>query len=397
MNDNKTIEITMEQKENESESTLTLDNAKPCAVIATERDTVENEAPPSAEQVEGDSARAPFLARLTRFAFFTLLPSALAAFSITVTLVIVSSFLGNFEISREAIVRLMLGDIAGGVDYVVEAGGNSTVLQEPLPLLSIDSLSDTAAQNSPPSESGASILTLSNETPYTPDMDEILDMPRAVPPLEEIYKNHGEGAPVVLIIHTHATESFADTAADGYRSFEENKSIISVGKVIADKLQESGISTIHCTEIFDSPDFGMAYYNASQAIRSYIKEYPSISYVLDIHRDSIELEDGTSYAPTSITPLGRAAQIMFVVGTDHGGSDHTEWRDNLALASRVQNAVSNDYPGLMRSINLRSASFNEQYTKGSLLIEVGASASTLDEAKLGAKILAEYLAREIIG
>jgi hypothetical protein len=51
----------------------------------------------------------------------------------------------------------------------------------------------------------------------------------------------------------------------------------------------------------------------------------------------------------------------------------------------------------MRSINLRSASFNEQYTKGSLLIEVGASASTLDEAKLGAKILAEYLAREIIG
>ena len=88
---------------------------------------------------------------------------------------------------------------------------------------------------------------------------------------------------------------------------------------------------------------------------------------------------------------------MFVIGTDHGGSDHTEWEDNLALAARVQSAISADHPTLMRSINLRSASFNEQYTKGSLLIEVGATASTLDEAKLGAEILAEYLAQEIIG
>jgi len=317
-------------------------------------------------------------------------------FSLAVTLTLTASFIGQFDINT-TIARLMLGDIAGGLDYVTDYSSNGSSLQKPLSPLPSDSLSSSAIQNTPPNNVSSSTMTLINETTYSPVMSEILDLPRAVPPLEEIYAKYGEGSPIVLIIHTHATESFADTSSDGYRSFEEEKNIIAVGKVIADKLQESGISTIHCTEIFDSPDFGMAYYNASQAIRSYINEHPSISYVLDIHRDSIELEDGTSYAPTSITPLGKAAQIMFVVGTDHGGADHTQWRDNLSLAARVQSAVSDKYPTLMRSINLRSASFNEQYTKGSLLIEVGATASTLDEAKLGAEILAEYLTHEIIG
>jgi hypothetical protein len=52
---------------------------------------------------------------------------------------------------------------------------------------------------------------------------------------------------------------------------------------------------------------------------------------------------------------------------------------------------------MMRSIDLRSASFNEQYTKGSLLLEVGSCANTLEEAKISADIFADALIREIIG
>ena len=51
----------------------------------------------------------------------------------------------------------------------------------------------------------------------------------------------------------------------------------------------------------------------------------------------------------------------------------------------------------MRNINLRSASFNEQYTSGSLLLEVGSCASGFDEAVLGAEIFADHLIREILG
>jgi stage II sporulation protein P len=143
-------------------------------------------------------------------------------------------------------------------------------------------------------------------------------------------------------------------------------------------------------------DFNMAYYNAALAIRKYIEEYPSVSYILDIHRDSIVSGDGWVSPVTQID--GRsAAQMMFVVGTDHGGSGHTGWQDNLALAVRLQKSLSGDCPALMRDINLRSASFNAQYASGSLLVEIGSCASTLDEAKTAAERFADHLAREILG
>jgi stage II sporulation protein P len=148
--------------------------------------------------------------------------------------------------------------------------------------------------------------------------------------------------------------------------------------------------------MFDSTDFTMAYYNASLKIRTILEEYPSVSYILDLHRDSIAYGEET-VRPVTVIDGQSFAQIMFVVGTDHGGSGHTEWDDNLNLAIRLQSRIYEKQPGLMRAINLRSASFNQQYTKGSLLIEMGAVGSSMEEAVNSAKILGDYLADEIIG
>ena len=92
-----------------------------------------------------------------------------------------------------------------------------------------------------------------------------------------------------------------------------------------------------------------------------------------------------------------AARLMFVVGTDEAGADHPGWRDNPALALRLQTALSARYPALMRDVNLRSASFNEQYSKGSLLIEAGAAGCTLEEAMTAVDLLADALIAEIRG
>ena len=202
----------------------------------------------------------------------------------------------------------------------------------------------------------------------------------------------------MLILHTHGSEGFSDTSDSGYRTTDSEKNVVALGERVTQKLNDSGIKTIHSPVLYDNPDFNMSYYNASLAIKKYLDEYPSISYIIDIHRDSIMGEDGEYYAPTAtIENKVKAAQMMFVVGTDYGGSGHTGWRDNLTLALRLQCGISADYPTIMRNINLRSASFNEQYTKGSMLVEIGSCASTLDEALLSADIFAEALAREILG
>lgn len=319
--------------------------------------------------------------------------SAIAVLFFTSTAVAVAGKLG---ISGIYMTRLLLGEFVGGarnVSVFTPAGESLTEENE----------NDSGM---PPSQSIVSpqehpredfSIALTNETPYFPDMNEILARPRSIPTLREIYSEYGNDAPVVLILHTHGCEGYASSASTEYRTSDKTQNIVSIGKIIANRLNSAGINTIHCDTLFDADDFNMAYYNASLTIRRTIEKYPSVSYIIDVHRDSVMLSDGTYLPLTTELNEKNAARLMFVIGTDHGGSGHTGWEDNLSLAARIQYRVWCESHHMMRSIDLRSASFNEQYTKGSLLLEVGSCANTLEEAKISAEIFADALIREIIG
>jgi stage II sporulation protein P len=88
---------------------------------------------------------------------------------------------------------------------------------------------------------------------------------------------------------------------------------------------------------------------------------------------------------------------MLVVGTDYAGAPHGEWEDNLSFALKLQKSTLGVNAGLMRSINLRSASFNAQYAKGAVLVEIGAAGNTLDEAKRAGELFADGVADVICG
>lgn len=310
-------------------------------------------------------------------------------------------FAVSTPIEGDFITRLMLGEFFGGIDNIREVSSYEVeynpVTEQPESIENTPQMKPLEAVDKPTAhqsyENGT--LELSNETPYELNMEELLTMERVIPPADELYELYGEDAPLVLILHTHGTEAFSDSAANDYRSNDITKNIVSLGTVIADKLNSSGINTLHSTTMFDEDDFTMAYYNASIEIRKTLEQYPSISYIIDIHRDSIE-SDGVYIAPATEAPDGSTAQMMFVIGTDYGGSGHTTWRNNLSLAARLQTELNNNTPQLMRSINLRSASFNEQYSDGSLLLEIGACASSHEEVSRSAEKFADALAREIL-
>jgi stage II sporulation protein P len=92
-----------------------------------------------------------------------------------------------------------------------------------------------------------------------------------------------------------------------------------------------------------------------------------------------------------------AAQIMILAGTDAGGADFPHWRKNLSLALKIAEKTENEYPGIMRSVALRGASYNQQYTDGSLLIEIGTDGNTLSEAKRSGEFFAKSFAKLIKG
>ena len=209
--------------------------------------------------------------------------------------------------------------------------------------------------------------------------------------------------PLVLVIHTHATECYSRESSTYFeegsktRTVDDRYNMVAVGDVFTKVLEENGVHALHCTVLHDENSYSDAYSFAAASIREYIKEYPSIKYVFDLHRDSIVYESGAKARPVTEIDGKEAAQIMFVSGTDAGGADFPHWQKNLSFTLKLTDKLSKQYPSLVRTTALRGASYNQQYTEGSVLVEIGADGNTLSQAKYSAELLAKTVAELIKG
>lgn len=233
-------------------------------------------------------------------------------------------------------------------------------------------------------------IYLKNDSSKTIDLNSYLkaDMPFAL---------KGDG-PHVLIVHTHGSESYFPagkytyTPDDVERTQDKNYNVIRVGDEIEKILKEKGISVVHDRNIYDSPSYNGSYTRTLEAISAQMKKTPSIKVILDIHRDAMTSKDGVKYK-TSATVNGKsAAQLMLVMSTGESGLPHPNWQENLKFAVKLQCQIVNKYPGLMRPINLRTERFNMHVTTGSMLVEVGTSANSMDEALCAIRPFSEELA-----
>jgi len=228
-------------------------------------------------------------------------------------------------------------------------------------------------------------ILLSNTTAY----DIAPEIPATPYPITDAVTDE----PLVLILHTHGTEAFAPEGAsyvsptDVQRSSDIRENIVAVGGVMADLLNDAGIPTLHCEIMHDLESYQRSYTLAADTIQKYLTEYPSIRYVFDVHRDAIVRTSGDLIRPLTVIDGELAAQVMLLVGTNEKGADHPDWMDNFTVAATLQSKLTATHEKFARPINIRGASFNEQFTKGSLLIEIGSAGNTLSEAKKAAEHL----------
>ena len=217
-------------------------------------------------------------------------------------------------------------------------------------------------------------------------------------------KYEASEAPTVLILHTHTSEAYTQTAgwtyteSDPLRTTEDAHSVVRVGQEVAAVLERRGISVIHDTSYNDYPDYNSAYANAKTKTQTWLEKYPSIQVVIDLHRDAIEDENGAPVREAvTLTDGTSCAKLMLVVGTDQGGLSHPHWQDNLSLSMKVQAAIMRSTPALCKAIDLRTERFNQHLSPGALLVEVGSTGNTLPEALTAAKIFADGLADVLVG
>ena len=207
----------------------------------------------------------------------------------------------------------------------------------------------------------------------------------------------GEDAPQVLILHTHGSEEYTMPEGQEYvstgsfRTADASVSVMRVGDEMAAVLSEHGISVLHDRALYDDPEYNGAYYRAEDAIEAYLEKYPSISFILDVHRDALEDKAGHQYKVITREDPS-CAQVSLVMGSSWEG-----WQENLKLAAAVQQHLTDQYPTLMRPVTVRNSDYNEYFTPGSLLVEVGAAGNTLDEALAAARLFANGFAEVVTG
>ncbi len=228
-----------------------------------------------------------------------------------------------------------------------------------------------------------------NQSEQTPDVDSLM---REKPSLNF---ESTEG-PLVLIYHTHTSEGY-NTTGDYYtsasptHSTDNEQNTVAVGKAFADALWALGIESVQCTDRLDT-SYNDAYDVSYATIQEYLKKYPSIKIVIDMHRDSIVDSENVKYRPVTDIQGIQVAQMMMVVGmSTYTENDYVD--ENFRFAVNLANTLERNYPGITRSVMLKNSTFNQELCPNSILVEMGTTGNTITEAKRSAVFLASAVAQ----
>ena len=197
----------------------------------------------------------------------------------------------------------------------------------------------------------------------------------------------------ILIYHTHASESYSSsdkykyTATGNFRTTDINYNVVRVGTELTKYMQHYGYNVIHDTTIYDK-SYSESYDRSLSGVAKLLEENEDTDILFDIHRDAIA---DSSYAPTVKIGDEEAAQLMFVIGSNGGGSKHDNWNENLKLAIKIQEKANELYPGLFKPIVLRDSRYNQQLATGASIIEVGATGNTMEQCLASMKYLSKVL------
>lgn len=215
---------------------------------------------------------------------------------------------------------------------------------------------------------------------------------------QPIRLNENIEGPQILIFHTHCREEFKGG----------DVTVIDVADAFKKELEEKyGISVLHIKDSFyessnqGNRPTGGEYERMEEKIQKVIEENPSISVVIDMHRDAFDNDkvhlvtdiDGKQTAQVMlVAPLCRNRNVAgeVVYKTD---LPNPYIGDNLAFALQMILTSNEYYPGFSRKIYCEEWRYSTHMRPQSLLVEWGALSNTGEEALNAVEPMAKILAK----
>lgn len=183
--------------------------------------------------------------------------------------------------------------------------------------------------------------------------------------------------PIVYIYNTHQSEEYASKNAASYNI---KPTVLVASYMLQEKLKKQGISSIveesDVSELLriNNWNYASSYKITKMLLEQAKKDYPSLMYFVDLHRDSIERDK------TTITIGDKTyAKVLFLLGLDH-----EKYQESREVISRLNTIISEKYPGLSKGIYEKGGKgvngiYNQDFSSNCVLIEVGGVDNTIEE------------------
>lgn len=194
----------------------------------------------------------------------------------------------------------------------------------------------------------------------------------------------------ILIYCTHSTESYTPDGGEE-RTQGRPGLIMEVARRLGSDLEKQGFSVTVSEELHDWPDFTNSYSYSRRTVENYLKLHPDTRAVIDVHRDAFPKGGAT----VNQVDKEEVAPVLLVVGTDQR-KPHPNWKENMALADKVNEIAQKRCPGLVRGVRPKAGVYNQDLSTRALLIEFGTDGNTLKQATNSASYMAAVLG-EVLG
>lgn len=207
-------------------------------------------------------------------------------------------------------------------------------------------------------------------------------------PLPDIF-SPVPGAGQVVIYNTHTGETYSLT--DGRERLDGGQGgVVTVAAALQEALESKyGISVARSDQIHDA-DYNGAYLASEKTVRALLAANSEAKVVLDIHRDaaksreqSVVVINGTNVAP-----------LLFITGSS-GSGPFAGLRQNYAFATRLSAEANVLYPGLSLGVRVKNSHYNQHLHPHAVLVEIGTSQNSLEEAVRSAVLFADVVARVV--
>ena len=207
--------------------------------------------------------------------------------------------------------------------------------------------------------------------------------------VENPYPEKERTLPTIYLYNTHQTEDYRATS---FLEYSVNPNVLMVSYILQEQLEKKGYQVlVEEGNVGEQREvLGLNYagsYEVTKTMMTKAKEtYPSLTYFIDLHRDSI------SYDKTTLNINNTTyARILFIVGLEN-----KTYQANLDFTNQIDTLLNKKLNGISKGIYKKEGAgvngvYNQDFSPRTILIEMGGNENTIDEVYRSTILLGDVL------